>query len=186
MAVSVFEIRAERVTLAILEPEQAELVVRYYDENRDHLEPWEPVRDDSFYDLRKARERLAKAVAEFTEGSAFHFAVIDNETGAMIGICNFSNVIRGMFQACHLGFAIAASHEGKGLMFESLQSGIRYMFETVGLHRVMANHLLHNDRSAALLRRLGFEREGVARSYLNIAGRWQDHVLNALINPAER
>ena len=182
---SVFEIRAERVTLAILEPEQAELAVRYYEENRDHLAPWEPIRDDSFCDLDKVRERLTNSVTAFREGRGCHFAVLDNQTGAMIGICSFSDVIRGVFQACHLGYAIAASHEGKGLMFEALQAGINYMFETVGLHRVMANHLLHNERSAALLARLGFEREGVARSYLKIAGRWQDHVLNALINPAE-
>jgi ribosomal-protein-alanine N-acetyltransferase len=34
-----------------------------------------------------------------------------------------------------------------------------------------------------LLRALGFEREGVARSYLKIAGKWEDMVLNSLINP---
>jgi ribosomal-protein-alanine N-acetyltransferase len=40
-----------------------------------------------------------------------------------------------------------------------------------------------NTRSAALLQRLGFEREGFARSYLRINGRWEDMVLNSLVNP---
>ncbi|MFB0585429.1 hypothetical protein [Aeromonas salmonicida] len=39
-------------------------------------------------------------------------------------------------------------------------------------------------RSAALLERLGFEREGYARDYLMINGRWEDHILTALLNPA--
>jgi ribosomal-protein-alanine N-acetyltransferase len=40
-----------------------------------------------------------------------------------------------------------------------------------------------NERSAALLRRLGFSVEGLARDFLLIAGRWEDHVLTSLINP---
>jgi ribosomal-protein-alanine N-acetyltransferase len=46
----------------------------------------------------------------------------------------------------------------------------------------MANYMPGNERSARLLERLGFEREGYAKAYLNIAGRWQDHVLTALVN----
>ncbi|KFN17466.1 hypothetical protein JM66_20365 [Aeromonas bestiarum] len=38
-------------------------------------------------------------------------------------------------------------------------------------------------RSGALLERLGFEREGLARDYLMINGRWEDHVLTARLNP---
>jgi ribosomal-protein-alanine N-acetyltransferase len=47
----------------------------------------------------------------------------------------------------------------------------------------MANHLLDNPRSAKLLQRLGFVREGLAKDYLRIDGEWRDHVLNSLTNP---
>ncbi len=60
---------------------------------------------------------------------------------------------------------------------------IRYAFEDLRLHRIMANYVPHNQRSAHLLRRLGFVQEGYAKEYLKIAGRWQDHVLTALTNP---
>ena len=46
-----------------------------------------------------------------------------------------------------------------------------------GLHRLQAGTLLHNAASQAVLQRNGFERIGVARRYLRIAGTWQDHVL---------
>ena len=101
----------------------------------------------------------------------------------MIGSCNFGNIVKGIFQACHLGYSIAKKHEGQGLMAEALQAGIDYIFETRGLHRIMANHVPGNLRSARLLEKLGFEREGYARAYLKIGGKWEDHVLNALINP---
>lgn len=70
-------------------------------------------------------------------------------------------------------------------MSEIIEAGLRYVFEVLGLHRVMANYLPANTRSETLLLRLGFEKEGYAKSYLKIAGQWRDHVLTARINPAD-
>jgi ribosomal-protein-alanine N-acetyltransferase len=67
-------------------------------------------------------------------------------------------------------------------MREILEAAIEFVFSEVGLHRVMAGYIPSNYRSAALLARLGFEREGYARAYMQIAGRWQDHVLTSKIN----
>jgi ribosomal-protein-alanine N-acetyltransferase len=47
----------------------------------------------------------------------------------------------------------------------------------------MANYRPENERSARVLERLGFEREGLAREYLFIDGAWRDHVLTSLLNP---
>jgi [ribosomal protein S5]-alanine N-acetyltransferase len=180
---SICKIPGVNITLAILSADQAALVSAYYAENRAHLEPWEPKREEEFYGLAETRARLEAAEANFHNGTSYSFAILERRTGKMIGICNFSNVVRGVFQACHLGYAIAAEFEGKGFMSEALRLGISYMFETVGLHRIMANYMPHNVRSAALLAKLGFEKEGYAKSYLKIGGKWQDHVLSSLVNP---
>lgn len=175
-------IPCERITLIIFTPDYAELVVEFYTANRAHLESWEPKRAEAFYELEETRKRLSGSEAAFHAGTGFSFGLIDNQTGKLAGMCNFSNIVRGVFQACHLGFAVSASHQGKGIMYEGLQAAIGYMFDTVGLHRIMANHLPHNERSAKLLKRLGFEKEGYAKSYLKINGIWQDHILNALVS----
>jgi ribosomal-protein-alanine N-acetyltransferase len=101
----------------------------------------------------------------------------------MLAGCNFTNIVRGPLQACYLGYSVDQAHQGQGLMREVVQAGIGYMFGAQGLHRIMANHMPSNVRSEKLLRALGFEREGYARAYLHIAGRWEDMVLNALLNP---
>ncbi len=106
-------------------------------------------------------------------------------TSKLIGECNFTNIIRGPFQACHLGFSISAQFEGKGLMCEALAAAIDYIFCEYKLHRIMANYCPENRRSGRLLTRLGFEREGLARAYLKINGFWADHVLTSLINPVQ-
>jgi ribosomal-protein-alanine N-acetyltransferase len=60
---------------------------------------------------------------------------------------------------------------------------VGFAFETLRLHRVMANYQPINERSGKLLRRLGFVTEGYARDYLFINGAWRDHVLTALTSP---
>ncbi|MFZ6743027.1 ribosomal protein S5-alanine N-acetyltransferase [Undibacterium sp. JH2W] len=173
-------IATTRLQLRVLMPEHATMLQAYLLENRAHLAPWEPVRDEDFFSLEKCEERLHSSFRLMEAGLAMHFAVcLDNE---MIGICNFSNIVRGVFHACHLGYAIAEKRQGQGYMQEAVQAGIAHMFQQQGLHRVMANYVPENLRSAVLLERLGFEKEGYARSYLKINGVWRDHILTALVN----
>ena len=68
-------------------------------------------------------------------------------------------------------------------MREALLATNNFMFDVMRMHRIMANHRPENERSARLLQRLGFTREGLARDYLYIDGAWRDHVLTSLVNP---
>ena len=100
----------------------------------------------------------------------------------MMAECNFTNIVKGPFQACNLGYAVAKTREGHGIMTAVVKKGIEIMFKEYGLHRIMANYMPGNARSARLLERCGFVREGYAKAYLKIAGRWEDHVLTSLVN----
>jgi len=183
MLVKYPELETERAVLVLPGPDQAGLLLEYVTANQDHLTPWEPERDEHYFTLEGCRERLEMARSGFELGFSVQFCALDRIDGRMVGNCNFSNIVEGPFRACTLGYSIACRDQGTGLMFEILEAGIGYMFQVRDLHRIMANHIPCNHRSERLLRRLGFAREGYAQSYLNINGRWQDHVLNALINP---
>jgi ribosomal-protein-alanine N-acetyltransferase len=102
----------------------------------------------------------------------------------VIGFVNFNAFQRGPFQACLLGYSLDEHHQGKGVMFEALERAIAHVFGELKLHRIMANYLPDNARSGKLLERLGFVREGYARNYVHIDGRWRDHVLTSLVSPA--
>ncbi len=132
------------------------------------------------------RKRLQASNEQFAQGDAVHFVALpindDPSFAEVIGVCNFTNIVRGSFQACNLGYSVAEKHQGKGLMREILKAGIGYMFDDMQLHRIMANYMPENTRSGRLLSSLGFEKEGVAKAYLNIAGQWQDHILTSKIN----
>ncbi len=51
-----------------------------------------------------------------------------------------------------------------------------------GFHRVMAGYMPRNKKSESILHQCGFEKEGVAKSYLLINGQWEDHILTSKIN----
>ena len=154
----------------------------YYDQNRHFLKPWEPRRDESYYTYSGWQARLGMIEEMHRQQSAFYFVLLDPDEKEVIGVANYTNVIRGAFNACYLGYSLSDKLQGQGLMYEALTSTNRYMFRVQAMHRIMANYMPHNQRSGDLLARLGFEKEGYARDYLLINGQWQDHVLTALTN----
>lgn len=173
-------------TLRLLTREDYELIHLYEMKNRMHLQPWEPLREAQYFNVANAKTRVEQQVESMQVGASIFFLLLAPGGQEILGRCNYTNIVRGVFQACNLGFSLAESVQGQGLMKKSLQFSNRHCFEQIGLHRIMANHLPRNVRSERLLESLGFEREGCARSYLKIAGVWEDHTLRSLINPYER
>ncbi len=144
--------------------------------NKNHLGKWEST-SQSTQDILS----LENWIKECDEGKSARFFIRTKiNPDIIIGLCNFTQIFHGSFQACYLGYKIDYEYEGKGFMFESLQTLIGYVFEELKLHRIMANYMPSNIRSAKLLHRLGFVVEGQAKNYLFINNKWEDHVLTAL------
>ena len=176
-------IETARTTLIVPDVGEAGLVLDYYLENRDHLCKWEPKRTDDFYTIETWQALLSENSSMVQSGTALKFLALNKAKNEVIGICSFTNIVHGIFQACNLGYSVSKKYEGLGYMTEILGATIEYMFDVVGLHRIMANYVPENSRSAAVLHRLGFEKEGFAKSYLKINGQWRDHVLASKLNP---
>lgn len=99
----------------------------------------------------------------------------------IVGVINVSEIVRGAFRSAYLGYYAFLPHAGRGYMTEGLILALGWAFRDMRLHRVEANIQPDNDASRALIRRLGFRREGLSRRYLKIAGRWRDHERWALL-----
>lgn len=184
MARSIPVLQTDRLRLTLPSSSAAAAVLDYYQRNRTHLEPWEPRRSAEFFTRGYWSRQLEGARAEYQRDSGARFLLSSRaEPESIIGVANLSNLVRGAFQACHLGYSLDAECQGQGLMHEALERVVAFAFQDLQLHRVMANYQPQNERSARVLERLGFVREGFARDYLYIDGAWRDHVLTALINP---
>ena len=176
-------IQTERLIIRL--PELADLpeIIRYYGENRDHLQPFSPTFGPHFHDEATWVEQVAERSQEFAGGESFRaFLLTRSELKRIVGNINLTLVHRGAFQSCVLGYNLAAGEQGKGYMTEAVCAVVAFAFGTWKLHRVAANYMLQNSRSAAVLRRCGFEVEGRARAYLHINGRWEDHMLASITN----
>ena len=183
------EIETPRLALRLARPGMQAAIARFLESNfAGHLDRWSPPPAPAFFTETFWAERLALSVEEFHADRAVRFVLqpreADAEGAPVLGTCNYTNIVRGAFHACHLGYQIALSQQGRGLMEEALRSANAFMFDAMRMHRIMANYRPENERSRRLLERLGFEREGLARNYLFIDGAWRDHVLTSLSHPA--
>lgn len=177
-------IETDRLFLTIPSPDAAPRMLAFASENREHLARWQPPEPPNLFTEEFWRDFLSSSHKEFVEGRGMRLVIFlkSDPSGRVIGECNFSNIVRGPFQACFLGYKIDHREEGKGYMKEALAAAIKYAFENLRLHRLMANYMPINERSGGLLRRLGFTVEGYARDYLLIENQWRDHVLTSLTN----
>jgi ribosomal-protein-alanine N-acetyltransferase len=178
------EIRTARLDVRLARPGMHAAMATFLRENFEgHLDRWSPPTAPVFFTESFWRDRLDLAVEEFRAGRAARFVLQQGpENGPILGTCNYTNIVRGPFLACYLGYQVARGHEGHGFMVEALRATNAFMFESMRLHRIMANHRPENTRSAKLLERLGFVKEGIAHDYLYIDGAWRDHVLMSLTN----
>jgi ribosomal-protein-alanine N-acetyltransferase len=200
------QLQTARLRLQHAEPSMAAAHAEFMRRNRAHLAPWEPPHQFDLLDAGAWTRHLAQSVEAWAgdrevrwvlrepdggmavPGSVAPESVALEPDAPIIGRINFTQIERGPFQSCRLGYQIDARFEGRGLMREALAAAIDWLFAVKELHRIEANYRPENARSGALLARLGFERTGLAREYLFIAGAWRDHVqmqrLNTAFDPA--
>lgn len=174
-------LQTARLILKPLGVEDEHRITAFYERNKTHLGPWETVEDWLGPDA-EIGQALVRWTNEHELRTSLRFALVlrEHPDDDIIGLCNFSQVFYGYLRACYLGYKIDHAFEGYGLMTEALRQAIAYLFNEWDLHRIMANHMPHNHRSARLLFRLGFQVEGFAQHYLLINNKWEDHVLTAL------
>jgi ribosomal-protein-alanine N-acetyltransferase len=136
--------------------------------NRAFLAPYEPVRPPEYWTVEGQRTRLA-------DPARHDWLILDE--GAPAGMVSLSNVARGHLQRAIVSYWVAESRGRRGLATTAVAEVAGIAFGELGLHRLEAGTLVDNVRSQRVLERNGFDRIGVARKYLRIAGEWRDHVL---------
>lgn len=146
-------------------------------ESRAFLKPWEPTWSTDDLTRSAFKRRVRRVQREAAEQTGFAFLIFRQDNEALLGGITLSNIRRGVSQSCCLGYWMSVRHAGKGYMRRAVDLVLEFAFGELRLHRVEAACIPGNDRSLGLLEKAGFVREGYAKRYLLIDGRWQDHVL---------
>lgn len=164
----------------LIASDDAPALAEYYRRNREAHQPWTPIFPEEFFTERFQREKIAQYMQRHDQGQEYRFALVRAE--AIIGLINLNAVERGPFQNGRFGFSIDAGYESKGIMTSALRRIIEYAFSELGLHRLEANILPHNQRSRRVLEKCGFAKYGFSPRYLQINGAWEDHENYMLLN----
>jgi len=174
-----------RLIVEHMAPGHAEALADFFRRNEQHLARWDPPRPAGITAPEFWTAECGRAVEDYGHGTVVRWVLrLRAAPERVIGRINCTQIARGPFQSCMLGYAIDHAHEGRGLMREALEATIEHVFAVLKLHRIQANYVPGNARSGRLLERLGFVSEGLAKDYLFIDGAWRDHVLAARLNPA--
>jgi ribosomal-protein-alanine N-acetyltransferase len=151
--------------------------------SRDFLKPFEPRWTESDLNRRVYLSRLKRGRDEAHQGTDYSFLIHRREgdgNETLVGGLTLSNIRRRAAQYVTLGYWMGQDFVGQGLMTEAVGVVIPFAFETLGLHRIHAAFLPDNTASRRVLEKNGFREEGYAENYLQIDGKWCDHVLFGL------
>lgn len=145
----------------------------------DFLTPWEPTWSADHLTRKAFTNRVYWARRALNGGTAVPLFLVRRVDNTLLGAITLDNIRRGPAQAGTLGYWIGAPHARMGFMREAIEAVVHHGFTGLGLSRVEAACLPENAASRGVLEKSGFKYEGVAQSYLQINGRWRNHVLYA-------
>ncbi|HJU20583.1 MAG TPA: GNAT family protein [Stellaceae bacterium] len=175
-----FRLIGERVYLRAPERGDYEAWAGLRARSRNFLAPWEPSWPSDALSRTSFRARVARYAEDWRIDQAYNFFVFSHEDDLLGGI-GLSNIRRGVAETASLGYWVGEPYARQGYMSAALPLVLDFAFGRLHLHRVEAACLPSNVPSRALLAKTGFHQEGLARQYLCIQGRWQDHVLFAIL-----
>lgn len=165
---------APGVILRPITVRDAKALCAAYVDNRRHLEPWEPVRPESFFTVEGQTERIDCLLRSAADGIVVPWLMESAQDGRIVGAITLSGITLGPFCSSYVGYWVAGDRQGRGLAGAALDRVCEIAREVVGLHRIEASTLIDNTMSQRVLKKCGFETIGDAPQYLHINGEWRD------------
>lgn len=176
----------DRLILKVLKERDAQIILDYYIRNREFLKAVEPERKEEFFKLSTQRlitKLEYKAMKNKTCFKLWIFIKDYKSYDKAIGCIALNNIIYGVFKSCFLGYKLDKDYINKGYMTEAVEKMAEIAFNDLNLHRIEANIMPKNKQSLKVVEKANFVNEGLAKNYLCINGKWEDHLRMTLINP---
>ena len=122
--------------------------------------------------IDETREYLTYVGQRYRTGDFYDWAMVDKETGRMIGTCGFTS-FNCPADSAEIGYVLNPAYQGRGLATEAVRRVLQFGFEELNLHRIEAHFIQGNDASRRLMERVGMTFEGFARESMKIKGKYR-------------
>ena len=181
-----FQYNTDRLQLRILDDMNAERVLEFYTNGKESFNAVEPPKTADFYTIPYQSAILKSEFSGFLRGTYARYYIFHiSNPNIIIGTVSFSNILRGPYNSCIIGYKLLPEYRGKGYASEAVSRLISAVFSENFIHRIEAYVLPSNTASIKLLAGLGFTCEGVARSVIKLSDGYRDHNRYVLINPMD-
>jgi ribosomal-protein-serine acetyltransferase len=148
-------LETERLLLEPVTPDHAEGIYEAVVASQKELLPWMPWAKDP--SLEGSREQTARSHEDWLAGTHFHFAVVERETGMVLGVAGFNNEPK---EAPELHYWIRTDHARRGLTTEAGRALIEWARRTLHTHRLTLWAGRDNAASRRVAEKLGFVHVG--------------------------
>ena len=155
-------------------------------QGRAFLSPWEPIWAADHLSRASFTNRVYWSQRAVKNGNAVPLFVFHKEAGQLVGAITLDNIRRGPSQVGTIGYWVGQQYARQGFMSEAIIAMVAHAFGALDLSRVESACLPNNVASRGVLEKAGFKYEGVAQSYIQINGRWRNHVLYAALRGDRR
>ena len=155
-------------------------------ESKAFLSPWEPIWAPDHLSRASFTNRVYWSQRAVKNGNAVPLFVFHKEAGQLVGAITLDNIRRGPSQVGTIGYWVGQQYARQGFMSEAIIAMVAHAFGALDLSRVESACLPNNLASRGVLEKAGFKYEGVAQSYIQINGRWRNHVLYAALRGDRR
>ena len=155
-------------------------------ESKAFLSPWEPIWAADHLSRASFTNRVYWSQRAVKNGNAVPLFVFHKEAGQLVGAITLDNIRRGPSQVGTIGYWVGQQYARQGFMSEAIIAMVAHAFADLDLSRVESACLPDNLASRGVLEKVGFKYEGVAQSYIQINGRWRNHVLYAALRDDRR
>ncbi len=168
-------LKTEQLQLVPLEATDAEDFWSSVSSAREALEPWLPW--VPFTDSLQACQRYVRACAvDWDAGRALRFALRSLHDQQLVGVVSFDHC-NHHHRTAELGYWLHPSCWGRGWLTQAARAAVDFALRRAGFHRIRCAVATTNQASLAVVARLGFQPEGIARQAEWVQGRWVDHAV---------
>lgn len=177
-----FSYEADRLILQVLDETYADKLLAFCAENADIFMNFEQAYPEEYF-TKEYQELLLKGyLQQFLENRGVrYFVFLKENPNLIIGCVGLSDIHLNTDKSAKLFYKQDRAYCGQGYMTEAVSCLLWHAADELELHRIEADILPDNERSIAVVKRLGFESEGIAKSCHNINGEWRDHERFALL-----
>ncbi len=177
-----FQVSTERLDLKILNSDDAQLALDFYNRNGDIFEKYEPVIGNNFYTLEHQQKLLDFEYKSIMKLIMIRYWIFEkNNPNKIIGTVSYRNIIRPIYECCTVGYKMDRDYVNKGYCSEALANTIPLLTKELGIHRFEALILPDNAPSIHMVEKLGFKYEGILRDKIIIGGERLDHCMYAYL-----